>query len=126
MRTPFSNRFAFLGTPSAWARRGGEKEKKVVPASAPIELTIAGQAREVELPFDEHPNAVVLPIFRRARVLVDEHGDQSLATNGEPAILGFGVHPLDVARKQGAEKVTVHQPMTDDELARTLAKIGVL
>jgi hypothetical protein len=104
------------------ARR--RKKKKVVPATAPVRLTTAGQTKEVELPFDEHPNAIALPIFRRARVLVDEHGDQSLATDGEPVILGFGAHPIDVAKKHGAEQVTLQQALTNDELARTLAKIA--
>ncbi len=100
------------------------KKGAPIPLTAPIRLVVDGETREIELPFDRHPNHLLLPVFRRARVLEDPDGDQSLLTEGDPVGIRFGLDPLDVGRQHSASQVTVTQVMRTEDFARLLAKIA--
>lgn len=104
-------------------KRTGQKAKPR-PTSAPVRITREGTVEQVDLPYSDHPNAVILPIFRRARVIEDPAGDSELKADGDPVAIGYGAHPLEVARALGASEVQISQDMPLEAFAKTLAKIA--
>jgi|HubBroStandDraft_6_1064221.scaffolds.fasta_scaffold04633_8 hypothetical protein len=100
------------------------RNRKTRPEHAPVRVVRDGRIEELELPYSKHPNAVILPIFRRARIIEDPNGDGELRTDGDPVAIGYGAHPLDVARELGATSIQLSQAMPLEQFARTLAKIA--
>ncbi len=104
-------------------KRTGRK-RKPRPHGTPIRVVRNGAVQELELPYTEHPNAAIFPIFRRAGIITNPTGDAALKTNGDPIVIGYGTDPLDVAKALGASSVQIQQDMPLEQFATTLAKIA--
>lgn len=102
----------------------GAKRQKDQHSRAPVLMTIGNTSTQTTIALESHPNIILFPVFRRARVLEDPEGDQSLVTVGDPVPISYGRHPLEVAKQYGASHLHIQQKMPNDAFARMLAKIG--
>lgn len=102
----------------------GTKRRKAKTTTASAHLLVGGRRQTIRLPYADHPNLVVLPEFPLPGCLAGREPDLPLSTVGQPVVLSYGVHPLEVARAHGASEISFEQRMPNEAFAKLVAKIA--